>query len=55
VDDDFGIGERAKPVTGGLQLRAKSFEIVDLAVVYDRESSGFVPDRLAAAGQINNA
>ena len=55
VDDDFRIGARAKFVTGGLKLRAKTLEIVDLAVVDDCEGAGFVPDGLAAAGKINDA
>src|SRR5208282_6739167 len=55
VDDDLGVGARAKAVAAGFELIAKRHEIVDLAVEDHGERSRFVPNGLAATGKIDDA
>ena len=55
MDDNFRIGARTKAVSKRLELRAKFAEIVDFSIVNNRDGFVFVPDGLAATGQIHDA
>jgi hypothetical protein len=51
----FGVAAGAKAVAVGFQQGAQVKKVVQLAVVDDATAFVFVPDRLAPAGQVNNA
>ena len=55
VDDGFRVGVRVEDVSAGLQIPAQFPKVVDLAVEYHPDRSVFVPDRLAAGSDVDNA
>ena len=51
VDDRLGVGVRAEPVPGALELAAQLGVVVDLAVLDDGARAVLVRDRLVAAAR----
>src|SRR5262249_46222310 len=55
VNENFGVGLGGKAVPSRGQLIAELAIVVQLAVKDDRNISRFIPNRLVAAGQVNDA
>ncbi len=55
MNDDFGVGIGAEGMAQAKKFLAQLAKIIDFAVVNDGQGSRFVPDRLAATGQIDDA
>src|SRR5882672_2189646 len=55
MDDDFGVGMRAKRVAAPFERAAQLLVIVNLAVEDDRDVVCFVEEGLVAAGKVNDA
>jgi hypothetical protein len=55
MNDGFGVGLRVKGMPPPLEVSAKVAVVVDLAVVDDPHRAVLVVDRLAAAGDVDDA
>ena len=54
VDDSFGVGVRAEPVTACLEVAPELVVVVDFAVEDNPGGSIFVGHRLVAAGAVDD-
>src|SRR3546814_2078048 len=54
MDDDLGVADAAEHVAGAAQFRGQFLEVVDLAVVDDRDAAILVVHRLLAAGEVDD-
>jgi hypothetical protein len=55
MKDDLDVGPGSEPVAGSDQPRAKFRAVVDFSVADQHDIAGFVPDRLLAALEVDDA
>src|SRR2546426_7192665 len=55
MDDHLRIRLGAEPMPLGLEMWAEFPEVINLAVEHDRNSAGFVKNRLMAGGEVDDA